>query len=303
MFSKFKVSVCVVTYNQQDFISDCLVSILEQDVDFDFEIIVSDDMSTDGTRDIIKSFAKDYNNIRPVLRESNLGPLKNFVMTHDLAEGEYVCHIDGDDVMLPNKLKSQVRILDKFADISLVAHPVRVIGQELLIGASKNYPKVGTIDDLLMFGPYFVNSSTMYRNGSLNNNCEMEVVDFNRFIELSAVGKIYLCDDVLGMYRIHEAGISKDSRFFEQIQSCYDRAYDRAKELGADVDTVERAKLLRNKKLAISFLLKSDFDSFRFYIKKNYKNKYASATHFLLAQLSENNRVLKFIRQVHRFLR
>ena len=51
-----KVSICVVTYNQEKFIGQCLQSIVDQVVNFDIEVIVADDCSTDGTRDIIKDF-------------------------------------------------------------------------------------------------------------------------------------------------------------------------------------------------------------------------------------------------------
>jgi glycosyltransferase involved in cell wall biosynthesis len=53
-----KVSVCVVSYNQEKYIRQCLQSIVDQATDFDFEVIVGDDFSTDGTRVIIEEFEK-----------------------------------------------------------------------------------------------------------------------------------------------------------------------------------------------------------------------------------------------------
>src|SRR4051812_33860573 len=55
-----KVSVCVITHNHAKFIGQCLQSILDQAVSFDFEVIVGDDASTDGTRDIVLDFAARY---------------------------------------------------------------------------------------------------------------------------------------------------------------------------------------------------------------------------------------------------
>ena len=55
---KTKVSVCVVTYNQEKFIEQCLQSIVDQEANFDFEVLVADDCSTDRTREIIKIFAE-----------------------------------------------------------------------------------------------------------------------------------------------------------------------------------------------------------------------------------------------------
>ena len=64
---KPKVSICIVTYNQQNFISDALSSALSQKTDFDYEIIVGDDNSTDNTKIIISEYQKKYPKIiKPV---------------------------------------------------------------------------------------------------------------------------------------------------------------------------------------------------------------------------------------------
>ena len=77
--SKPKVSVAVITYNQENYIGECLQSILEQVVDFDFEIIVGDDCSTDETPSIIESFTEKYPHlIRLLCQGENTGGTKNF---------------------------------------------------------------------------------------------------------------------------------------------------------------------------------------------------------------------------------
>lgn len=53
----FKVSVCIVTYNQKDFVYQCLESLLDQKTNFDYEILIADDFSTDGTREILKNLS------------------------------------------------------------------------------------------------------------------------------------------------------------------------------------------------------------------------------------------------------
>jgi glycosyltransferase involved in cell wall biosynthesis len=114
-----KVSVCVMTYNQAKYIGDCLQSIVDQVTDFDFEVIVADDASSDGTREIILEFAAKYpEKLKPVLHEKNVGVGKNYRSAHDRATGEYVAHCDGDDLWLPGKLSYQVDLLDKNPDAS-----------------------------------------------------------------------------------------------------------------------------------------------------------------------------------------
>ena len=69
-----KVSVCIVTYNQANFIGRAIESALNQKTNFEFEILVGDDCSTDGTQDIIKQYAQQYpNRVIPVLQSKNLG--------------------------------------------------------------------------------------------------------------------------------------------------------------------------------------------------------------------------------------
>ena len=71
---KTKVSVCVVTYNQEKYIRKCLQSIIDQKADFDFEIIIADDCSTDNTPTIIQEFYAKYPEIvKPIFREKNIG--------------------------------------------------------------------------------------------------------------------------------------------------------------------------------------------------------------------------------------
>ena len=61
--SKYKLSISIVTYNHQNFIRECLQSVVEQECDFDFEVVVGDDYSTDNTRSILMRFAEKYPNM------------------------------------------------------------------------------------------------------------------------------------------------------------------------------------------------------------------------------------------------
>ena len=72
------LSVVVITYNHEKYIKKCLDSILEQNIDFPIEIIISDDCSTDNTQRIIKNYHKRYPEIiKPILRSVNVGASKN----------------------------------------------------------------------------------------------------------------------------------------------------------------------------------------------------------------------------------
>src|ERR1035437_546330 len=166
-----KVSVCVVTYNQIKYIRQCLQSIVDQETDFVFEVIVEDDFSTDGTRVIVAEFAERYPRIiKPVFLKKNVGPFINYKLAHEKATGLYVAHIDGDDYMLPGKLKRQVEILDNNPEIAIACHLMKGEG-DIPIASENNlhHPRIGNTNTLIEIGCYFCHSSKMNRASASSN--------------------------------------------------------------------------------------------------------------------------------------
>lgn len=105
------VSVVVPTYNQKEFVCETLDSVLAQTYE-NFEIIVTDDGSTDGTAELIKQYAVRFpNKIKPIFSEKNTGIAANLNRALEVICGDLVAWLGGDDVMLPDKLKNQVEVL------------------------------------------------------------------------------------------------------------------------------------------------------------------------------------------------
>jgi glycosyltransferase involved in cell wall biosynthesis len=109
---KPRVSVIMAVYNEEPFLAEAVQSVLAQSFQ-DFEIVISDDGSTDATLTIADSLAaRDPERIRVIRAERNQG--KPFALNRALAirRGELIAWLDGDDVMLPDKLGRQVAVLD-----------------------------------------------------------------------------------------------------------------------------------------------------------------------------------------------
>ena len=88
---EIKVSICIVTYNQERFVEQALQSILNQNTNFQYEVIIGDDCSTDLTRKIIQDFLIKYRDIVvPVFHEKNIGPLENLKAVYRKAKGKYI---------------------------------------------------------------------------------------------------------------------------------------------------------------------------------------------------------------------
>lgn len=119
-----KVSVCLITYNHEDFIRTCLDSILSQITNFEFEIIIGEDGSTDKTAAIVKEYAEKYpTKIKAFIRYKNISAKLNYLHTFFSAKGEYIINIEGDDYFTdPEKLQIQADFLDKHQQFSACYH-------------------------------------------------------------------------------------------------------------------------------------------------------------------------------------
>jgi len=268
---KPKVSVCVMTYNQEKYIRQCLQSIVDQKTDFDFEVIVGDDCSTDDTRTIVKEFAEKYPTvIRTIFQEKNTGGTKNYLDVHAAANGEYIAHIDGDDCALPGKLQAQADCLDVNEDVSFAVHAVKIMGTDKLIGRDARYPTKGSLRDLLRFGTYFAHSSVMYRKKyRFPHSNEDEVIDYCFYIEFASKGSIFLDRKVLGYYRVHEHAQTRNLLLRQMLENRYEAAFDRALELGAAKEDVQSARMNRRMAFAIARYLSDDVDGYKNKIKIN----------------------------------
>lgn len=112
------VSVGMLTYNHEKYISQAIESILMQEVNFDYEIVIADDCSTDGTRDIIRSYYEKYPDIiHPIFNEVNLGGQKNANSIRTACKGKYRATLEGDDYWITTtKLQKQVDFLETHPD-------------------------------------------------------------------------------------------------------------------------------------------------------------------------------------------
>jgi len=105
-----KISVIVTSYNQKDYLVQALDSLLAQTC-MPYEIIVCDDGSTDGSRQMIEDYTKTHPGLFiPVFQPENLGVAKNRNTGLALARGDYVTTLDGDDVYAPEKLEKELEV-------------------------------------------------------------------------------------------------------------------------------------------------------------------------------------------------
>ena len=216
MVNKPLVSVTVLCYNFENYISNCLLSVVQQKTNFDFEIIIGDDNSTDGSRAIIEDFAREYPDlIKTVFWDVNVGAKKNMAKVIEVSRGDYIAYCDGDDYFYPGKLQSQVDVFRKHPECALVFHKVCIVdsfGKTLGFNGNRTKKRISSIEDLVIYGNYITHSSKAYRRSALSNlgfskYSSARAIDYYCNIVNASFGSIIYIDQVLGAYRKHGAGV------------------------------------------------------------------------------------------------
>lgn len=256
-----KLSVCIVSFNQKDYIKKCIQSVIDQEINFQLEILIADDCSTDGTRSLIDEFVSNHpDKIFSDHRKKNVGAFLNYKMVHASANGEYVMHLDGDDYCLPEKLQKQVDFLDQNIGCNLVAHRMCIGDGESHEAYTKSNPEIFGIEYLLGNHPCFLNSSIMYRRsiaGTLFSETA-SFIDFYVYVHFALKGPIGFVNEVLGYYRAG-IGISSKRNLMPYIQQAIDLAAD---SLGETAE-IKRCRSKSYLSYAVAALMSDDGKEFQ----------------------------------------
>ena len=214
-----KVSVCLIAYNHEKYIKQCLDGILCQQVNFDFEIVIGEDKSKDNTLAIIKEYQKNHPDIILVLEsERNVGMVANWERTLMACKGKYIAIIEGDDCWISDsKLQKQVDMLDRQAEYSLTFHGVElefedgVLQEDPLAPVSDNEEL--SIKDVILRNWFIPTCSIMIRANALSAfpswTRSLQAIDMVVQLMVTMHGNIGYINEKMGRYRIHAAGISQ----------------------------------------------------------------------------------------------
>lgn len=290
-----QVSVCVVTYNQECCIAECLESIVSQKTNFKFEIIIGEDCSTDSTRDIVQQYVDKYPElIIPLFYKENIGAVENIKQVYEKAQGKYIAHMDGDDYALPNKLQRQFDALEKNTDCQICSHSTRLVDVNDNYIKDWNYAegKFGLIDLYAQF-PFFAHSSKMFKN-DVNDiywrNLHEQCLDVELHVKQTKKGKIYHINEYLGAYRV-DVGVSRVGQLINPVLPLgVIRAFDDGAEILLKGDAAEKYKKIYAKEMfnySRRFLYTgSDYNIFCLLIRKSVSIKLYSARQLFMCLLT-----------------
>lgn len=215
----------MITYNHEKYLSHALDSILMQKVNFEFEIVVGEDCSTDNTRRILLDYNNKYPHLfRLILQKSNVGSEINLIETISACKGQYIAYLEGDDYWTDEcKLQKQVDFLDSNPDFGMVHTRANIIDEnDNLLSVSLNNQPAGDVFEYLIFKSSFIISCTAvcrvdiikklferFNDISLNY-----ILDYYFWLYIALFSKIHFLNDVTSAYRSHKDGISKNKYFF-----------------------------------------------------------------------------------------
>lgn len=277
------VSVWMITYNQENYISQALDSVLMQKTDFDYEIVIGEDCSTDNTRMILEEYKNKYQDkIRLILNESNIGMIANQNKTFKACQGEYIAMLEGDDFWIDEyKLQKQVDKMKKYPNCNISFHPVKNTNKQI-VNFYSNKEEIFSVEKGIKIGGYFCSTPSIM----IKKEVVFLLPDFlndapagDFYIQIfgSLKGGYLYIPDIMSVYRLNA-----ESSWSKSIQN-------------HDIQTNFIEKTLEK------ILLMDRYLEYKYYEAFSYRYQTASIT-LALSYLHHGN-TLKFSRTIERVIK
>ncbi|UJF28769.1 glycosyltransferase [Kaistella sp. 97-N-M2] len=227
-----RVSVCISAYNHEEFIEEALHSVLEQECNFDYEVILSNDHSTDCTHEVITRIIENHphgDKIRYYNQAKNLGINGNLIYTLEQAAGKYIALLEGDDYWTDqNKLQKQFDFLESSPDYTICTGGYESITPARGLVVRKLHENVDGIT-------YEFNKKDGFRAHYLNMFFRSKSLDTDKlktfkysgdnviFLICLLTGKGYFFNQIFGFRRTHPGGAWTSKSQIDKIKMGYEQ--------------------------------------------------------------------------------
>jgi glycosyltransferase involved in cell wall biosynthesis len=203
------LSILCITYNHDKYIGEAIDSWLEQKIDFQIEIIIGDDCSTDKTVYEVKKHLKIHNNIKLIERAKNIGFINNFIETYKQCNGKYIAICEGDDYWIDkNKLQMQVDFLENNNNYVLTHTNVFTLNNKNNLCQLK--PDSYNYENNIYNKNEISTLTAVFRNFNIDFSekwSQFMMADWPLWISLSEKGRFKYFGEKTGVYRISPTGI------------------------------------------------------------------------------------------------
>ena len=237
------VSVLMSTYNHEKYIAQAIESVVSKKTNFEFELVIGEDCSADGTKKIIEEYALKYPKlIRPVFIKENVGALRNiYEFALPRCEGKYIACLEGDDFWTnDSKLQKQVDFLEANPECGLTHADVNHYfedGKKLMIAVNKNsnktVPEGDVFEHLIKPEPFFIKTATTcFRKELLVKYFDYELAirenwplaDLPLWMDISKHSKAHYFDEVFATYRLLNESASRTKspqKHYQYVKDLY----------------------------------------------------------------------------------
>lgn len=257
-----KLSVHILTYNSDKFISKCLDSIIKQKTTFQFDIVIGDDASSDKTVKIINSYINKHDKIKLKIHDSNLGVLNNFIDTLQRCNGKYIFDIAGDDWLSDsNALQTLVDELDRNPSFSFVdsgfdcyyerSGKIRpFVNKNILISTKEDYISRHKLYGTSLMGCCFRKSSIKkHVNFDEYRKQQIDFEDYPILTDLVMNSDFGLIPTVLSVYRKHRDSHSHQADSYLRAKLYFAEKYNYSKEEVTKIHQIHDDHMLHNASL------------------------------------------------------
>ncbi len=270
------ISICCITYNQERYIRDTLEGLVMQRTNFPYEIVISDDCSKDGSREIIEEYKSKYPNlIQDVSPKQNIGVIENWKLVHVHSRGEYIAFCEGDDYWVDSqKLQKQVDYVIEHPNCGLCITDFCYqsdLDKEHLSQpafASKGTFQPRTFIEHLKNAGYIGPMTWLYKRSIFLQNIQDydNITDGTLALALDLFGtsEVAYLPDVTAVYRVHSGSATNQSdvkKHMQYIKGVCDTQYYYAKKYKCNPKIINDLKM---QNYATSMLLAIDSDDQEF---------------------------------------
>jgi glycosyltransferase involved in cell wall biosynthesis len=239
------ITVVLLCYNHEAFLKESLDSIFCQTGIGEFEVVIGDDCSSDGSLEIIQDYSIKYpNRVVIISFEKNVGLIQNYIRCIQAVKTKYFALLSGDDYWIDSsKLFDQIEFLEKNLDYSMVYtnynslnHSTKNVTVDY-IGTHRQYTYTGSCRDVLIKGvPAIMNTTCCYRTEVFDDdffillNDELILAeDFPTFIWAGFNYKIHYLDRITTVYRVNVKSITNSMNLERRWAFLFSHIYIRKK--------------------------------------------------------------------------
>ena len=219
-----KVSVVMSVCDGERYLYDSLKSICNQTLD-DFELIVVDDGSTDGTWQILSEYAARDSRVSLIRNEKNAGLTKSLNKALALVRGQYIARHDADDLALPSRFEKQVRFLDEHSEVGLIGALSYVVDEHDRVVDIYRVPSTDVeIRWRMLFSNPFIHCTIMFRSslvkqvGSYDEKIRY-AQDYDYWARIAEVCQVFNIARPLASWRLNTGSISQTRGLSQQASA------------------------------------------------------------------------------------